>query len=383
LRFSFAERRDFECNGDFSPTKNNARWDFPFPQLMFELSDKLLPMIEHAEGKYAHNLYDKLVSRIGSAKRDAKITVSGGGVQWRCVARLGPQAAEVNCFSQQGPEYLTSFQSEGEEIATARTPSSDDTVEAIRHWLDGAGLSSLYDRFAFVDQRKRELLHIRDGIVEFAPALQSCNELRNLGSGIYSLWFRNAGRSALIYFYAKNEAPNVICHWDECALFSFIASDSAALGTVLRRWLVEKAMPSVMRREFSWLAIGELADYYERGNPIEGEFIHSWNEIERFYDSEHFSAKAPVLRFISQLRLAGYDRKLRAGQSMWTFILSRSRRHGLRADQARIQFEFSRHEDSMEICARNSAEECTFKTAISLSERLDMVLTRLLEFPVE
>jgi hypothetical protein len=340
-------------------------------------------IMERAQEKHARLLYGKLVSRIGAVIPDAEINVSGGGVQWRCFAKVAHRDSVINCFDQKGPEYLTTFRREGEEVATARTPSPDDTVEAIQHWLNGEALSSLYDCFAFVDQRKRELLSLRESIVKYAADLQNSSELQQRGSGICSLWFRSEARSVLIYFYGKNDHPDVICHWDECALFSFRAADWSVLGAVLKRWLCDNAMPSAMRNEFSWLTIGELADYYEKGNPIEGEFIASWDGIEQFYDGGHFPLKSRVLQFVGQLRSAGYDRKLRAGQSMWTFILSRSRRHGLRADHSRIEFQFSSGDDAMNVTVRNHAGEYTLTTAIYLSDQLKTALAQLVECSID
>jgi len=77
---------------------------------------------------------------------------------------------------------------------------------------------------------------------------------------------------------------------------------------VLKRWLCDVAMPSTMRTEFPWLSIGDIADYYEKGNPVEGEFIKSWDWMQQFYEDDRFPMKALVLKFIAQLRNAGYDR---------------------------------------------------------------------------
>jgi len=103
-----------------------------------------------------------------------------------------------------------------------------------------------------------------------------------------SLLFRGDARSVLICFYGKEEAPRVLCHRDGCDLFAFKGDDALLMGAVLKQWLCENAMPSAMCKEFSWLNIVELADYYESGDPIEGEFISSWNWIEQFYESEYF-----------------------------------------------------------------------------------------------
>jgi hypothetical protein len=63
------------------------------------------------------------------------------------------------------------------------------------------------------------------------------------------------------------------------------------------------------------------ADFYDSGNPFEDEFIQGWNWIEQLYGDLNCPQKGRVLQFIAELRKAGYDRKLRAGQSLFTFIV--------------------------------------------------------------
>ena len=63
------------------------------------------------------------------------------------------------------------------------------------------------------------------------------------------------------------------------------------------------------------------------------EFQQSWDEIERFYREELLTKEnwqwiRPILALLGQLREAGYDQVLRAGQSLYTLVLSRCREHG-------------------------------------------------------
>jgi hypothetical protein len=55
------------------------------------------------------------------------------------------------------------------------------------------------------------------------------------------------------------------------------------------------------------------------------------------------------LRFIAALRAAGFDHELRAGQALWSFILSRSRRHGLRQNQPYVVFDLHDQEMVMQV----------------------------------
>ena len=289
----------------------------------------------------------------------------------------------VHCFHLKAPEYLTIFEERATEIATARTASASETVDAVHTWLLGAELPELYRRFAFVDRTKRALNQIREGVLQVAPDLEQGSELAYWGSGIYKLWFRTETRSAAVYFYGKDEQATVDCHWDGCELFSFGNATTAAIASILKRWLSDNALPSAMRHEFPTLPIGELADYYERGLPIEGEFVDSWSRMEKFFDEERFRPRSRVIRLIRELREAGYDRNLRAGQSLFQLGVSRSRRHGLRTDQAVIIFQFAIDDDLMKVTFKHRPEEHSITTAVSVTPELVTLLNRLLLLPID
>lgn len=76
---------------------------------------------------------------------------------------------------------------------------------------------------------------------------------------------------------------------------------------------------------------------------IEQNFIESWYQMEKYYENilrqpRWGAVVRPLLDLIRVMRAKGYDKHLRAGQSMFTFIVSRSIKHGLRLDQACIAF---------------------------------------------
>lgn len=345
--------------------------------------------MQHSEEKYARDLHDKLQRRFAPVSSQTEITLKGSGVHWKCLAKRGPRSSLVHCFDLLGfqgggPEFLTIFEQEEKEIAAGRTSSPTEAVEAIWHWLDIMPLDGLYANFRFVDWQKRELARIRDLVMKDFPGVGNVapGELAYRGSAIHDLWFRSETRSAHIYFYGKDEFPQAVFHWDQCELFRFKAADSSLLGAVLKRWLCDNAPPSTMRKDFPSLKIGKLADYYENGNPVEGEFIQSWDRIEQFYGSEHFSFESLVLPFLAELRRAGYDRQLRAGQSMWTFILSRSRRHGMRGDQPYVRFEFQFREGTMDVLSKAQTEERISGIAIALSSQVEEALARLANQPI-
>ncbi|MFY9747183.1 MAG: hypothetical protein WA891_15260 [Acidobacteriaceae bacterium] len=339
--------------------------------------------MERNEPKYAQDLFEGLTARFAAVADQAQIAITGGGVQWRCSAQRGPRSCWTGCFEVGGPEFLTFFEDAGRRIATARTSSCRETVDAIWHWLDSAPLPAMYQKFCFVDWEKRKLLSIRETALTGFPKLgtASQNELTVTPSGVSHLWFRNDGRSAHIHFATRHESPQANFGWDDSELFRFNAADPAALGAVLAAWLADNAPPSKLRKDFPWLQIGPLADYYEKGNPVEGEFIESWNQMEEVYGGSRFPPRTLVLPFIADLRRAGYDRQLRAGQSIWSLIVSRSRRPRLRPEQPLVSFQF--RESSMEVYSSNEAEERIFEIPIGMSDTVERVLQRLVTRPID
>jgi hypothetical protein len=73
-------------------------------------------------------------------------------------------------------------------------------------------------------------------------------------------------------------------------------------------------------------------------------FQESWDHIEAFYREELLTMDnwqwiRPIVDLLKELREAGYDHVLRAGQSIHILGLSRSRKHGLRDDQPSVWIE--------------------------------------------
>jgi hypothetical protein len=283
---------------------------------------------------YARDLHRALSLRFSSAM-DAHVSVKGRGVNWACSAHRGGRSCSICCFDVHGPEYLIFFKDDGDR-ATGRTPSQDGVVAATGDWLDGAVVEALYARFSFVDEEKRALTALLPETLERSSRLRTSasHEICHDGCDIYHLWFRAKDRACRVAHYGKDRFPEAFFFWDECNLFRFPVENPALFADVLERWLCDDAMPSALAREFACVQVDSLARYYEEGRPIEGEFVLSWDAIEESYKGRRpLGPKA--LRLLADMRRAGYDKVLRAGMSMWTLMLSRSRRHGLRNDQPR------------------------------------------------
>lgn len=117
---------------------------------------------------------------------------------------------------------------------------------------------------------------------------------------------------------------------------------------------------------------------------IQEIFMERWLKMEQFF-SPHLSGdewKIPVLKFLQDLRELGYDKKLRAGQSLYNFIVSRSIHHGLKKEQPRIRFIFNR-KGGMSIRCWIKGETITFEQdSIELTPQLQDLLDKLVEEPI-
>ncbi len=339
----------------------------------------------------ARNLQSALSECLASTLPDAfTVELSVFGVHCHCDARSGSRRCVVHCFED---EYYIELgvgttahnearavpESQFDITATGRTALDREVVDAVRAWLAGAAVPDVYVAFAFVDRKRRALEQLEALVLESRPGLDGVtHQLQHDLADIYYLWFRSPERSCRVAFYGKSEHPSAMFHWDDCKLFAFPVNEPDQLAAVLDRWLIGGASPSSLRREFPWLEIGKLADFYEAGKPTEGEFLQSWDQLEDFY-SRHPNRDS-VLQFIASLRAAGYDRKLRAGQSLWSCILSRSRRHGLRGGQARIVFDFSGEELLMD---QGEEETQARLPRAELTPEVDAALQRLAAEPID
>lgn len=219
-----------------------------------------------------------------------------------------------------------------------------------------ASFHEWYGNYPSVDEAKRALLELRDDVLAAAPELQrfARSELAHrVSSGDY-LCFTARGRACEVSFHGNNQLPDATFWWGDDQLFQFQPIDSSQLAAVLKRWLGDQSPLSAMRKEFTWLELEEVADSFENGNPLEASFVQSWDFIEDYFSEDWCTFTGAVLNVIHAMRAAGYDRVLRADQSMRSLVLSRSRRQGFRMGQALVWFDF--HEELMDVHARFAGE---------------------------
>jgi hypothetical protein len=111
----------------------------------------------------------------------------------------------------------------------------------------------------------------------------------------------------------------------------------------------------------------------------ETEFILSWDNIANTFSQFDLDRKDDILTLIRKMRSKNFDRTLRAGSSLFSLVLSRSRRFGLRPDQKKISFEFIFIQDrTMDITDKNGV-----KYSFDKVEYNDTIEAMLLELEEE
>jgi hypothetical protein len=121
----------------------------------------------------------------------------------------------------------------------------------------------------------------------------------------------------------------------------------------------------------------------------EEEFVRSWLQIELFYkdmlaiplSSWHWLK--PLVSLIGELKQKGYDTQFRAGHSIYYFILSRSREHGLRADQHFLQIEPGQNGGMMLDYFTPEGKESTEVSRTEFCPELEAMLLRLISQPID
>ena len=113
------------------------------------------------------------------------------------------------------------------------------------------------------------------------------------------------------------------------------------------------------------------------------EFARGWVDILEFFKERLNPSpdKDRQIEFVEQLRRDGYDRKLRAGQSLYMFTVSRSRRYGLRRDQPSLAFGF--HEGVMHMVTIRWDGHSTSTLKPGMSTDVEAALADLLKHPID
>lgn len=330
----------------------------------------------------AENLYKKLNEHFKDRKELINISIEGLGVHWHCMVAFQNRACKIHCFEDynQGNlkgEYLISFKEFNENKAWGRTHKIEEVLTSSATWFSNKGVDFLYQQYEFVDWDKRRVNFIENEFLKYEPKLRNVTTKKDYWSDSCDYTMMYKDRSCRLSGYGKNEPVSFNFQWDKCRLFEVQQNDLALLAEVMRKWLIDEIQPSSLGSQFDWIKISDLARYYEKGEGIKGEFIESWNSIEKFYNNfdDHFKTKILVIDLIKELRQKGFDERLRAGQSLYHFILSRSRRHGLISGQIFLKLVFNTEKNEMFV--RDSAGKQILSGEIKFSTKLEAVLNNI------
>jgi hypothetical protein len=349
------------------------------------------------------DLHSDLVQQFAGRNPVIQCQIQRSGVNWHCTVKQGEKFCSISCFPLiPDPQYLISFQRNSEEIALGRTSSKLDVIHAVDDWVNGSELGVLYDNFLFVDRHKRSVLGIRDDLVTNLPELSELVKIKHELSEFCQLWFEHSDRSAYVCFSDdQEEILNITGYWNKSSeLFGIQSHDRKLLAEIVKRWVCDRTLPSEIRTEFPSIQMSKAADFYEQGNPIAGEFIQSWDSIETSFngspnidcewlsilDMESFH---PMLELFQSMRREGYDQKLRAGQAMCDFCLSRARSHGkmglsyltFRVEYDRVETDKIQGLQVVYYTQDAIAEEFVEKDIV-LTDRIRNLLQKLSEQPI-
>jgi hypothetical protein len=251
-------------------------------------------------------------------------------------------------------------------------------------WLCGRPLQELYEEFEFVDRILRDLIGIQREVLREVPELaQAAAPKLEQEIGSPHLWFRSEKRSCEVLYYGKNDHPDFFFHWDSTEMFRLRTRDASVFAPLLRRWFVDSAVPSALKKDYPQIELHRVASYYEEGRPVEGEFICSWDWIERFYRVElakNWKHSSRMVALLEEMRAAGFDKSLRAGQSLYTLMLSRSRRHGLRSEQPWVAIDIG--QEGMKVTANLPKQEEVVSKGVVLTPALQRLLSQLESQPI-
>jgi hypothetical protein len=350
--------------------------------------------MRYIEETIARHFYSALKSAFGQGETsllklfrsknfDISISIEGAGVHWQCKVEKDNRICSIACFNydfqfKQGPEYYIEFIYDESGQATGRTSDNKLALNAIKDWIAGKTLPELYTTYKFVDQYKRKLQNINSALLSSNTAFKGCTPAFEQSWGdSFDYTLTNGDRAIQFYIDGYSNPPKngfgFKFLWDVCPVFYAYSEDLNAFKRLVFDWLIKTMNPSEIKKIYPWINLYTIAAYYEKGEGVTGEFIESWDHVEHFYSEMEFHLKDKILDFIKSMRAKGFDKSLRAGTSLYSLILSKSRRHGLRQDQPSIRFSFG----DEGIYIDSDAQICTLSEGFSLTEEISHLIESL------
>ena len=184
--------------------------------------------------------------------------------------------------------------------------------------------------------------------------LNNCNELCKIDSNKtniisdfsfeYHIELKDKDRGCRIYPYHFSEIPKYEFEWDDCPLFKISSNDVKRQVEIVKSWVLNKTIPSKIQTQFPEIKLNKLAEYYEKGEGIKGEFIESWDILENSriqgLSIEYYEEAKDELKLVKEMRSFNLDESLRIGSQLSVLILSRAKRQGIDEDKPQIRIVF-------------------------------------------
>ena len=155
---------------------------------------------------------------------------------------------------------------------------------------------------------------------------------------------KDKDRGCRVYPYYFSEIPIYEFEWDDCPLFKISSNDVKRQVEIIKSWVLNKTIPSKIQTQFPEIKLNKLAEYYEKGEGIKGEFIESWDILENSCIQdlviEPYESTNDELKLIKEMRNFNLDETLRIGSQLSVLILSRAKRQGIERNKPQIRIAF-------------------------------------------
>lgn len=304
----------------------------------------------YKEEEIARSLYTGLTEFYADSDLNPFIGVDGAGVHWNCKISLNDYSISIKCCDTsylQGisgdEEFIVSFYHKEKEVSCGRTFAKEEVISSSNTWIRSCSKQLLYKRFEFVDKglRKAEQLE-QNWLISYPELRKARRSIQNYGSGGIRYEISYGNRLCFFNSFGEVGNPHMSFLWDQHILFT-IETVPSQLAEVLTRFLIDQEAPSSLQKDFPWIPTNELTKGFEAGIGLEAICTESWKYMLNFYTTfpnQRWLDKEKIIAFTQELIDLGFNKKVRASQSVTRLILSPSKIHGIMGDNPYIALSF-------------------------------------------
>ncbi|WP_299673456.1 hypothetical protein [uncultured Tenacibaculum sp.] len=194
-------------------------------------------------------------------------------------------------------------------------------------------------------------------------------------------------RGCRIYpYHFSSETPKYEFEWDDCPLFQISSNNVKRQVKIIKSWVLNKTKPSEIQTQFPEIKLNKLAEYYEKGEGIKGEFIESWDILEnsraKSLSIEYYEEIKDELKLVKEMRSFNLHESLRIGSQLSVLILSRARRQGIHEDEPQIRIVFL-GDNKMKIYPNLNNNRISMESEVKYEGYLEDLIKELLKEEVK